>query len=69
MKYMILLLLSIMCSTGHTQLTIKDGEQWAKEHGIMLSPKFEVDMGVAGHAAPIVRSRDGGLVIMEITKR
>ena len=64
MKYMILLLLSIMCSTGHTQLTIKDGEQWAKEHGIILSPKFEVDMGVEGHAAPIVRSRDGGLVII-----
>ena len=63
MKYMFIIVITLYGS-AYAQLSLKDGEAWAKEHNLTLSANYEVDMGVAGHAAPIIATRDGGLAII-----
>ncbi len=55
------LLMSVSAFAG---LTIEDGKAWAKEHNLILSSKYEVDLGVEDHAAPIIVTRDGGLALI-----
>ena len=63
MKYMFIIVITLYGS-AYAQLSLKDGEAWAKEHKLTLSANYEVDMGIAGHAAPIIATRDGGLAII-----
>jgi len=64
MKYIILALLSVVALNSFATLTVEDGKTWASEHNLKLSEKFEVDMGVKDHAAPVIVTRDGGLAII-----
>lgn len=64
MKYIILTTLACLSLSFDGGLTIEDGKAWAEEHGYILSAKFEADMGVQNHAAPVIVTRDRGLAII-----
>ena len=64
MKHLLLTAFAFISLTSFAGLTVEDGKAWAKEHKMVLSAKFEVDMGVKNHAAPVIVTGDGGLAII-----
>lgn len=64
MRHLLLFVICFSCITSFSQLNLKDGISWATEHRLVLSAKYEVDIGIKNHAAPIIMTRNGGIAII-----
>ena len=64
MRHLLVIVICLLCSPIFSQLSLKDGISWATEHNLILSPKYEVDIGIKDHAAPIILTRNGGIAII-----
>jgi len=64
MKKLLLVLITFSSMNYFAQITLEDGENWAKENGIKLHSDLTSYIGKANFAAPVIITRDGGLMLI-----
>ncbi len=64
MKKLVLVLLTFFSMNYFAQITLEDGKDWAKNNGVTLNSNLSNYIGKASFAAPIVITRDAGLMII-----
>jgi len=64
MKKLLLVLITFSNINYFAQITLEDGKNWANNNGVILNSDLSNYIGKAGFAAPIVITRDGGLMII-----
>jgi len=64
MKKLLLILITFSNINYFAQITLEDGKNWANNNGVILNSDLSNYIGKAGFAAPIVITRDGGLMII-----
>ena len=64
MKKLLLILIAFSNINYFAQITLEDGKNWANNNGVILNSDLSNYIGKAGFAAPIVITRDGGLMII-----
>ena len=64
MKKVFLVLTTFFSFNYFAQISLEDGKDWAKSNGVTLNSDFSSYIGKDGFAAPIVITRDAGLMLV-----
>ena len=64
MKKLLLLLITFSNVNYFAQATLEDGKNWAKENGITLHSDLTSYIGKADFAAPVIITRDAGIIVI-----
>ena len=64
MKKLVLVLITFLSINYFAQVNLEDGKSYAKENGITLHSDLTSYIGKADFSAPVIITRDGGLMII-----
>jgi hypothetical protein len=64
MKKLLLVLITFSNINYFAQATLEDGKNWAKENGITLHSDLTSYIGKADFAAPVIITRDAGIIVI-----
>ncbi|MDG2227841.1 MAG: hypothetical protein P8L20_08940 [Flavobacteriales bacterium] len=64
MKKIFLVLIVFFSLDYFAQISLEDGQNWAKSNGVTLNPDVSSYIGKDGFAAPVVITRDAGLMLV-----
>jgi hypothetical protein len=64
MKKVFLVLITFFSLNYFAQISLEDGKDWAKSNGVTLNSDLSTYIGKDGFAAPVVITRDAGLIIV-----
>ena len=61
----LLLVFFTFCNINYfAQVTLEDGKSWAKDNGVTLHPDLTSYIGKDDFAAPVIKTRDAGLMLI-----
>ena len=64
MKKLVLVLITFLSINYFAQVNLEDGKSYAKENGITLHSDLTSYIGKSDFSAPVIITRDGGLIII-----
>ena len=64
MKKLLLVLITFSSINYFAQVTLEDGKSWAKDNGVTLHPDLTSYIGKDDFAAPVIKTRDAGLMLI-----